>query len=274
MLPIVKQAGDTAPSSAAMAASGRAIRPAPPRSTARTALKILELFSPAEPVLGVSEIGRRLGVHKSNVSRLVAALQAEDFLTRTEDGRYRLGLHLYAMGSTIVHSHALYQAALAELCEVRMATGESAHLAVLDGIDVVHLARLPSNRFMRRIAESWNPSPPHATSTGKVLLAHASDETIGRLVARGLRRFTPRTVTDVDRLKRELGEIRARGFALDREEFVRGTSSVAVPIFTRSRRTVAAISVVAPSERLREPQMGNVLRLLTDVALRISGGVS
>ena len=270
MLRIVKQAEAIPPVSAVIGVTDHPIRNVPPCSTARMALKILALFSPADPVLGVTEIGRRLGLHKSNVSRLVAALQAEGFLTRTRNGRYRLGIHLYAMGATIMRSHTLYQAALAELCELRMATGESAHLAALADIDVVHLERLHSERFMKRVAGSINPSPTHGTSTGKVLLAHASPETVARVIARGLRRYTPHTITDADKLRAELAAIRANGYALDREEFVRGTSSVAVPIFAADREIVAAIAVVAPSDHLVGARMANILRLLGHASARVA----
>lgn len=252
-------------------AAGGVVRRALPGSTARTALKILELFSPEEPVLGVSEIGRRLGVHKSNVSRLVAALQDEGFLARTDNGRYRLGLRLYVMGASITYSHALYEAALRELSEVRIATGESTHLAVLIDAEVVHLERLRSDyHLMKGRFRSRSHLPAHATSSGKALLAHASDETFDRVVARGLRRFTPRTLTDPDALRAELASIRSNGYALDREEFYRGITSLAVPIVARDRTTIAAVTVVAPSERMTGLHMHDTLRVLQKVAARIA----
>jgi len=245
-------------------------RQIPPRSTARTALKILELFSPDEPELGVSEMGRRLGVHKSSISRLAATLTAEGFLTRTQSGRYRLGLHLWTLGSLAGHSHVLYQAALSELCEVRQETGESTHLAVLIGLEVVHLERLHSNHLMKRIAGSLRRLPPHATSPGKVLLAYAPNELCERVIAQGLHRYTPRTLVDANELRSELAAIRVQGFALDQEEFRKGTSSVAVPIFTRDGQSVAAISVLAPSDRLAGPRRDDVLRVLRRATERIA----
>ncbi len=244
---------------------------APPGSTARTALKILELFSPEEPVLGVSEIGRRLGVHKSNVSRLVGALQDEGFLERTENGRYRLGLRLYVMGASITYSHALYEAALRELTDVRIATGESTHLAVLIDAEVVHLERLRSDyHLMKGRFRSRSHLPAHATSSGKALLAHASDKTVETVIARGLRRYTARTVTDPDALRAELATVRSNGYALDREEFFRGITSLAVPIVARDRQTVAAMAVVAPSGRMTGMHMRDTLRVLQKVASRIA----
>jgi DNA-binding IclR family transcriptional regulator len=246
------------------------MRRVPPRSTARLALKILELFSPAEPVLGVSEIGRRLGIHKSNVSRLVAALQSEGFLARTEAGRYTLGLRLFAMGTNIPRSHVLYQAALLELCELRSVIGESAHLATLVGTDVIHIERLHSERLMKRVLSLKMNSPTHATSTGKVLLAHSPEELGERVIALGLRRHTSRTVTNPTEFRLELATVRATGYAVNREEFRYGTSSVAVPIIGADGRAIAAIAIVAPCDRLAGYRMANALLHLQKAGDRIT----
>ncbi len=270
MLRTAKGVEESGTAPAAVGATGAVLRRAPPGSTARQALKILELFSPEEPVLGVSEISRRLGVHKSNVSRLVAALMGEGFLARTENGRYRLSLRLYVMGASITHSHALYQAALAELSDVRIITGESTHLAVLVDAEVVHLERLRSDYLMKSHIRSGSHVPAHATSTGKALLAYAPSETFDTVVARGLRRFTTRTLTDPEALRTELSGVRLRGYALDRGEFLKGITSLAVPIVARDRQTVAAMAVVAPSDRMTGLHMRDTLRVLQGVAARIA----
>jgi DNA-binding IclR family transcriptional regulator len=242
-----------------------------PRSTTRTALKILELFSADEPELGVSEMARRLGVHKSNVSRLAAALEAEGFLTRTPKGRYRLGLYVWAMGSVANHSHALYRSALVEMCEIRQQTGESTHLAVLVGLEVIPLERFHSESFMRRIAGHAHRRPAiHATSTGKVLLAYARDEIRERVIAQGLPRLTPSTLVDPDKFRAELAKVRTQGYAIDREEFSRGISSLSAPIFTDDRQSMAAISVVGTSDRLTGRRMEQALRVLLRATERIS----
>jgi DNA-binding IclR family transcriptional regulator len=242
-----------------------------PRSTTRTALKILELFSADEPELGVSEMARRLGVHKSNVSRLATALEAEGFLARTQKGRYRLGLYVWAMGSVANHSHALYRSALLEMCEIRHETGESTHLAVLVGLEVIPLERFHSESFMRRIAGHAHRRPAiHATSTGKVLLAHARDEIRERVIAQGLPRLTPSTLVDPDKFRAEIAQVRAQGYAVDREEFSRGVSSLSAPIFTEDRQSMAAISVVGTSDRLSGRRMEQALRVLLRATERIS----
>lgn len=268
---IEKDTREKSPFFAPNCAAVESARHVPARSTARTALKILELFSADEPELGVSEIGRRLGVHKSNISRLVAALEAEGFLARTQKGRYRLGLYIWAMGSVANHTHALHRSALLEMCEIRQQTGESTHLAVLVGIEVIPLERFHSESFMRRIAGHAPRRPAiHATSTGKVLLAHARDEIRERVIAQGLPRITPRTLVDPDQFRAELAKIRAQGYAVDREEFSRGINSLSAPIFTEDRQSMAAISVVGASERLNGRRMEQVLRVLLRATERIS----
>jgi DNA-binding IclR family transcriptional regulator len=266
-----KDTQEKSPFFAPKRAAAEAGRHVPARSTARTALKILELFSADEPELGVSEIGRRLGVHKSNVSRLVAALEAEGFLARTQKGRYRLGLYVWAMGSVANHSHALYRSALVEMCEIRQQTGESTHLAVLVGFEVIPLERFHSESFMRRIAGHAHRRPAiHATSTGKVLLAHAREDIREGVIAQGLPRCTPRTLVDPDRFRAELAMVRAQGYAVDREEFSRGVNSLSAPIFTEDRQSMAAISVVGTSDRLNGRRMEQVLRVLLRATERIS----
>jgi DNA-binding IclR family transcriptional regulator len=173
------------------------------------------------------------------------------------------------MGAIASRSHAIYRTALQELCEVRQDTGESTHLSVLVGTEIVHLERLHSERLMRRIAGSLRRLPIHATSSGKVLLAHAPQEFCEGVIAQGLSRYTPATLVRADDLRCELAAIRAQGYSVDREEFLRGTSSVAVPVFTRDRQNVAAISVVAPTDRLAGPRMQLVLRVLLRATERI-----
>jgi DNA-binding IclR family transcriptional regulator len=140
------------------------------------------------------------------------------------------------------------------------------------GLEVVHLERLHSERLLKRIAGSLRRLPPHATSPGKVLLAHAPDELRERVIAQGLPRYTPRTIVDPVELRAELAAIRAQGYAVDQEEFIKGTSSVAVPIFTRDRQSAAAISVLAPSHRLAGSRLNAVLRVLRRAAARIEQG--
>jgi DNA-binding IclR family transcriptional regulator len=240
-------------------------------TSARTALQILGLFSVESPNLGVSEIGRRMGLPKSNVSRLVASLVSEGFLSRTPAGRYRLGLRLQDLASIVSHTHELYGPALDALIELHQATGESSHVAVLCGLDVVHLERLLSDYVVRRFTQDEQfRSPIHATSTGKVLLAFGSDVLRERAIARGLPRLTPATITDPDRFRADLDAIREQGWAVCREEWLSGISSVAFPVLDARRQAVAALAVVGASHTLTDARIKSFLPTFRRAAAKVA----
>jgi DNA-binding IclR family transcriptional regulator len=238
-------------------------------TSARDALQVIGLFSIERQSLGVTQIARELRLSKSKASRLVSALLLEGFVVQTPDRRYRLGLRLLDLGEIAARSHALYGPMLSALIRVHQATGESTHLAVLDGIEVVHLERLRSDHLMQLTSGVWYHSPVHATSTGKVLLAFAPPATVDRAIAAGLPRLTPLTVTDPKRLRTELERVRADGYAVCREEFVDGISSVSVPVFDRRGNALAAMAVVTKANHLSPERLRSHLSLLLRTAERV-----
>lgn len=187
-------------------------RGTPTLTSVRNAVRVIGVFSSQDPVLGVVEIARRLRISKSAVSRLVATLCGEDILVPTQTGHYRLGTRLYDIGLLAVRSHQLFDAALEALVRLRASTGKSAHLSILDGLDVVQVNRLTSNEM--ELLRGTAPRPPaHATSTGKAILAFSPPELIDRAVSSGLRRFTQATITDAERLRRVIAAARSDGYA-------------------------------------------------------------
>jgi IclR family KDG regulon transcriptional repressor len=238
-------------------------------STARDALQVVGLFSIERQTIGVNQVARELGLSKSKASRLISALLLEGFVSQTPDRRYRLGLRLLDLGGIAARSHALYGPMLTALIRVHQATGESTHLAVLDGLAVVHLERLRSDHLMQLTSGAWYHSPVHATSTGKVLLAHAPPVTLERVIAAGLPRLTPLTMTDPARLRAELQRVRADGYAVCREEFVDGISSVSVPIFDRRGDALAAMAVVTKANHLSPERLSSLVSLLQRTAARV-----
>jgi DNA-binding IclR family transcriptional regulator len=236
-------------------------------------LQILDLFTPDAPIWGVSEIARRMGLPKSNVSRLIADLRAEGFVVRDDDRRYRLGMHMYGVGLASIRGSDVYPSCLPALIELRRQTRTSAHLAVLDGIDVIHLERLRSDRMFEFIGGRTLRSPVHATCTGKLLLAFASEATLDRAIAVGLPRFSGATITDARSLRAELARVREAGFALDREEYMPGLAAVAAPIFGRNGELLAALAVVGDAKILGDGVRSHTIGLVTRVARSIAPAV-
>lgn len=230
--------------------------------SARTALQILGLFSIRRPSLGVSEIAREMAIPKSNAFRLAAALTAEGFLVRAEGHRYRLGLRLHRLGGIVARNHILYGPALDALMDLRRDTGESAHLAVLEGIELIHLERIRSNFIVRLTNGVGYTSPRHATSTGKVLLAHASPSVQDEAIAAGLPRLTKNTITRPDLFRRELETIRQNGYAIAEGEFMANVKGIGVPIIDGRGQVVAGMSIVGEAATMGKTRTMNIVSLL------------
>jgi DNA-binding IclR family transcriptional regulator len=235
-------------------------------SPVRRALRILDLFTPETPVWGISEIARRMALPKSNVARLVADLRAEGYVVRDERRRYRLSVHLYNVGQASVHGQLVYEACLPALIELRRQTGMSAHLAILDGIEVIHVERLRSDRMFEFIGGRTLQSPVHATCTGKTLLAFAPETTRERAIAAGLPRYSSATITEPTILRKELTQVRENGFALDREEYMPGLAACAAPVVNREGSTVAALAVVGDARILAGDNRSRTINLVTRIA--------
>jgi DNA-binding IclR family transcriptional regulator len=246
------------------------VRPASDRGkldSVRNAARLLKQFSYRERELGVSELARRLGLGKSTAHRLVATLAAEHLLEQNrETGKYRLGLAIYDLGASVSAHFALHEAALPSMAQLRNTTGETVHLAVLDGREVVYIDRLDSPDSVRLFLEVGRRMWAHCTATGKVLLAHVPEDRLERLLAGWeLKDRTPSTITDHHRLRDELRQVRRRGWAQNRHESEIGLLSVGAPVRNAMGDVVAAMSVAGPARRM-DPAMDRITMELLEAA--------
>jgi DNA-binding IclR family transcriptional regulator len=226
----------------------------PGRSVTSRALAVLDAFDVRAPRLSLSEIADRAGMPLTTVHRLLAELTAWGALTRRADGRYEIGRKLWDLGLLAPVQLELRQVAAPFLLDVHTATRDTVHLAVREGTRALYVERISGRESVPVVSQVGSRLPLHATGVGKVLLAWAPDE-VAEEVLRGLTRETRHTVVDAGRLRREIAEIRRRGFARTAEEMSLGASSVAVPVpVERSGGAVVAgaLGVVVPSHR-RDP---------------------
>ncbi|MGY1810415.1 IclR family transcriptional regulator [Blastococcus sp. SYSU D00669] len=224
---------------------------APGRSVTSRALAVLDAFDSAAPRLSLSEIAERSGTPLTTAHRLLAELTAWGALTRRGDGRYEIGRKLWDLGLLAPVQLELRQVAAPFLLDVHTATRDTVHLAVREGTRALYVERISGRESVPVVSQVGSRLPLHATGVGKVLLAAAPDDVVEE-VLRTLSRETRHTVVDPGRLRRELTEIRRRGFARTAEEMSLGTASVAVPVTVeRSTGTVVAgaLGLVVPSHR-------------------------
>ncbi len=225
----------------------------------RRALRILRCFRAEQPEMGVTEIARELRLPKSTVHRLLATLEAEGFAHRLSGSRYVLGWRAFELGAAVLAWSAIRQPILRRLEALVAATGETAHLGVLDEGLVLYVEKVESDRPLRMPSAVGRRLPLHCTALGKVLAAGFEDAVFERIIERvRLPAFTPNSITDRAMLRRELKKVRTSGFALDNEEIEEGLMCVAAPVVDERGTTCAAISISGPVTRVRDRLDDNV----------------
>jgi len=220
---------------------------------------------------GVSEVATAIGVHKSTASRLLGALQGRGMIEVAGDrGRYRLGYGILrlagAMGGRLdITSQG------GEICE-ELATrlGETVNIAVLQGDSVINVYQAHGGGAIS--VNNWvgRPTPLHATSSGKVLLAHLSKTSQDRFLDTRLQSFTADTVTDPRVLRRQLTQARLDGYAVTAGEYETGLNAVAAPVLGAGGEAIAAVSLSGPAYRLSHEDLTGTAQLVLAVAARIS----
>lgn len=234
-------------------------------------LRVLEVFSPNERDLSLSQIADRMELPRSSVHRLLATLTGHGFVERDPTTRrYRLGIRLFEIGSAAIHGRGLHSAAHPVLEELALTTGETCHLAVLSEGEAVYVYKIDGTSSISMTSRVGGRAPCHCTSIGKVLVAWAGEDLFKRLVWNGLRPYTTRTITRPADLAEELARVRAQGYALDIEEYEEGLRCAAGPVRDHAGRVVAAIGIAGPSHRLSEDQMPRLIPSVIRSAAAIS----
>lgn len=247
--------------------------PATPPSAVQSvdrAITALE-FLARQGEAGVSAVAAEIGVHKSTASRLLGALQSRGLVEVAGDrGRYRLGYGILRLAGAM-GGRLDVTAQGREICEeLADSSGETVNIAVLQGESVVNVFQAHGGGAIS--VNNWvgRPTPAHATSSGKVLLAYLGRPAQDRIIDAGLSRFTTATVVDPRVLRRQLGQVRTDGYAVTAGEYETGLNAVAAPIFGATDEAIAALSVSGPAYRLPANQLSETARGVMAAAARIS----
>ncbi|MDH6677729.1 DNA-binding IclR family transcriptional regulator [Rhodococcus sp. LBL1] len=218
------------------------------RSMLGRAFHVLDTFSAERPRMTQSELSRRTGLPLPTVHRLCVQLAEHGALERDSEGRYEIGVRLWELGALAPRAHGLRQVAMPYLEDLYEATRENVQLIVREGLEALYVERLSARGAVAVVGRAGGRLPLHASSGGLVLLAHGGPDLLGEVLAAGLERFTPNTITGEHRLRQTLDEIRRTGFIVCREHLNIGTLAVAAPILRPTGEVVASISVVVAAD--------------------------
>jgi IclR family transcriptional regulator, acetate operon repressor len=235
------------------------------------ATRLLKAFDSGPAELGVMELSRRVDLHKSTVSRLLATLESEGLIERVpETDKYRLGFMLMRLAGQVTHFGDVREAARPMLVELTERSRETVHLAVLDGDDVVNIEQISGPHLVREGNWVGRRTPLNCVANGKALLAFQPEATIARVLAGPLPRYTERTIADPARLRRDLAQARERGYAQALGEIEEGLNAVAAPIRDAAGAVVAAVSVSGPAYRVTADRIPELGALVVGAAAKIS----
>jgi DNA-binding IclR family transcriptional regulator len=214
-------------------------------------LDVLEQFAGDAEELGVTELSKRLKLHKNNVFRLLATLESRGYIEQNRaTENYRLGIRCLQLGQSYVqHMGVLRQARPIMVDLVRQAR-ETTYLAVLRRAAVVPVDVIEVDRPVRTVSQLGEALPLHCTAAGKVYLAFEQEDELRTLLPEGLQRFTERTVIDRQALLQQLRTVAASGYAVDMGEHLEDVRALAVPVRDYARNVVGALAVAAPAARL------------------------
>ncbi len=212
---------------------------------------ILRAFSADDHAVGLAGLVRRTGLHKATVRRLAEELTAVRLLDRVPGG-YRLSGGLFELGMRASVERGLLELAMPFLQDLYERTHETVHLGVLDGHEVVYVAKIGGHRQASAPSRTGGRMPLHCTGIGKALLAHAGPELRRAVLGGPLERRTPRTIIAPGLLARQLDTVVEQGVSFEYEESSPGIACVGAPILdVLTNDPVAAVSVTGPVTRFR-----------------------
>ncbi|MFM1654632.1 IclR family transcriptional regulator [Brevibacillus sp. B_LB10_24] len=236
------------------------------------ALKILDILASKREGCGVTEISKEMDLNKTSVYRMLSTFVKHGYVEQdagTE--RYKLGYKVLELSSSLLDSIDLRTEAKMYLEELSQFTNEVIHLVVYDRGEVVYIEKLEGNETLRMHSKVGSRAPMHCTSVGKVILAYLPPSEVSKILEdHALEPHTIYTITDKETLYQQLNQIRTQGYALDLEENELSISCISAPIFDRTGKVAAAVSVSGPTTRMTMEKFDQLKDVMISIGKKIS----
>ncbi len=229
------------------------------------ALDLLEQFHGDTDELGVTELSKKLKLHKNNVFRLLATLESRGYIEQNRvTENYRLGLKTLELGQTFIRQMGLLRQSKPVLEALVKECNETTYVAILKDFNIIYLDAVETDMTVRVVPRVGSRLPAYCTAAGKVQISHMNDEEIENyLNTHELTSLTNNTITDRETLKKQLAMVAEQGYAIDDEELDIGVKCVSAPIRDYTRRIIGSVSISGPSMRFGNERMEKELIPLT-----------
>jgi len=220
------------------------------------AFDILEYLGEADSELSILEISRRLNLTKSNALKLLATLEHFGYVDLNKyTGNYKLGVKTFQISQSYLSKLSLIDSGFRIMAQLRDKVNESVYISVVRDFKIVFLNAVETHRSVRIRSRIGNVAPAFASAEGKVQLAFLENLSIDKFLEKSFAKVTSKTIDNYEVLKKEIENIRKKGFAIDIEEYEDGVVCVAAPVFNFMKKVIAAISVPAPLLRVSEEKL-------------------
>ena len=233
---------------------------------------MLEAVAQEPEGLSNAEISRKLQIPKSSASYILRTLETQNYVNRdAETGKYRVGLKILSLSRGALSGIDVREVALPIMRHLVEKTNLTCHLAILDGPDAVYIEKVEPTGFLR--VDTWvgRRMKVHATSVGKALVAHIPQERLQKIISEaGMDKRTPKTITTLPRLLKELEKVRTQGYAVDDEENNMGARCVGAPVFNQQGMIEAAVGLSGTINQVNPHTMPRILEALKDAARHVS----
>ena len=233
------------------------------------AFKLMEILTESEMPLGVTALAARADLGKSNVHRLLQTLHGMDYVRKTPDNSYEATLKVWELGSYVVARLSVRDQARPVMRLLSEMTRETIHLSELVGTDVLYIDKIESTEPVRAYTQLGGRGPALCTATGKSILAFSDVEQVTACLENA-QAFTPKSITNAERLSAEIQQIRTQRYAINRGEWSAEIIGIASPIFGERGQVIGAVGVSAPASRMQIEELITLAPKLVEHAERLS----
>ena len=251
-----------------LADPGASEQPAIAIQVLERAMRLLDALAAQSDPVTLKDLSKSTGLHPSTAHRILNDLVLGRFVERVDSGLYQLGMRLLELGSLVKGRLDVREAALGAMRALHKITGQTINLSVQQGDEILYIERAWSERSgMQVVRAIGGRAPLHLTSTGKLFLSAADDRQVRAYALRtGLAGHTRNSLTELDRLERELALVRRHGYARDNEELELGVRCIAAGIHDDAGKLVAGLSISAPADRMQDEWIRHLIETASGIS--------
>jgi DNA-binding IclR family transcriptional regulator len=233
---------------------------------------MLEYVAQEPEGLSNAEISRKLQIPKSSASYILRTLEKQGYLNRdVQTGKYRVGLKILSLSRGALSGIDVREVALPIMRHLMEKTSLTCHLAILDGPEAVYIEKVEPQGFIRMDTWVGRRMRVHATSVGKSLVAYIPEDRLHQIIKeRPMEKRTPKTITSMSRLLKELEKVRAQGYSVDDEENNLGARCLGAPVFNQRGEIEAALGLSGTINQVNAQTMPRIIEALKDGARHLS----